>query len=273
MATLKNTSVEGFVYDVNVSGLKKGELENALERAGITTVIDSRKNPNDMKLDYVHLKGDRLEVSLGKKNIKYVPAGAQLGDNPGNAALYVDGLPSYETIRNVPEWQAGVDEIVSQVKQGETVAILAVGNTTRDTLTTRLLQPELNARGFQVKYVQVGKNLDLRPEGWQPNAERLRALYEKRAAVRVERERILQQTIKADARKLLPGATESEINRVNRRLVSAEAHSMAGWRQHIKSPLRGLQQIDVGRWVDNVENIVEESAKRLYESGGGSVEA
>jgi hypothetical protein len=273
LAVMRDTNVEGFVYDVNSKGLRPGDLEKALQKENITTVIDARP-PQNFKEKYLHLKGDRLELSLGEAGIKYVPAGAKLGDRPGNAAFYVDGNPTYETMRTSPEWIAGVDEIVAQVKAGETIAILSFGKTTRDTLTSRLLQPELNARGYQVKYVRVNlDDADFRPEGYQPNSDRLRALYEKRGAVRAERERIYQQTIKADAQKLLPGAAESEINALNRRIISAEAHTMAGWRKHVKSPVRGLQQVDVGKWADNVAGIAEESAKRLAKDGGGSVEA
>ena len=275
LAVMRDTNVEGFVYDVNIKGLRPGNLEKALRKENITTVIDARAYPNaDVKEDYLHLKGDRLELSLGEAGIKYVPSGAKLGDRPGNAAFYVDGNPTYETMRTSPEWIAGVDEIVAQVKAGETIAILSFGKTTRDTLTSRLLQPELNARGYQVRYVRADLNdADFRPEGYQPNSDRLRALYEKRGAVRAERERIYQQTIKADAQKLLPGAAESEINALNRRIISAEAHTMAGWRKHVKSPVRGLQQVDVGKWADNVAGIAEESAKRLAKDGGSSVEA
>ena len=275
LAVMRDTNVEGFVYDVNVKGLRPGDLERALRKENITTVIDARAYPNaDVKEDYLHLKGDRLELSLGEAGIKYVPSGAKLGDRPGNAAFYVDGNPTYETMRTSPEWIAGVDEIVAQVKAGETIAILSFGKTTRDTLTSRLLQPELNARGYQVRYVRADLNdANFRPEGYQPNSDRLRALYEKRGAVRAERERIYQQTIKADAQKLLPGAAESEMNALNRRIISAEAHTMAGWRKHVKSPVRGLQQVDVGKWADNVAGIAEESAKRLAKDGGGSVEA
>ena len=275
LAVMRDTNVEGFVYDVNSQGLRPGDLEKALQKENITTVIDARAYPNsENSKDYLHLKGDRLELSLKEAGIKYVPAGAKLGDQPGNAAFYVDGNPTYETMRTSPEWIAGVDEIVAQVKAGETIAILSFGKTTRGTLTSRLLQPELNARGYQVKYVRANlDDADFRPEGYQPNSDRLRALYEKRGAVRAERERIYQQTIKADAQKLLPGAAESEINALNRRIISAEAHTMAGWRKHVKSPVRGLQQVDVGKWTDNVAGIAEESAKRLAKDGGGSVEA
>ena len=259
-----NTGVEGFVYDINVKDLNPGTLEKVVQKEGITAVIDARAYPNSGSYKYKHLRGDFLSESLQGQNVKYIPAGQKLGDRPGNAALYVDGNPTYETMKNNREWLAGVDEIVQQLKAGDTVAIISFGETNRHTLTYRLLQPELNKRGYQLKYVRmVSNDADFNPLGRDPREEQLKTLYEKLNETKRRKNQIYLNTIKADVGKLFPEATESQIRRLNSRVVTSEASRLAGNKSYQRSPLRGLQTADYDAWVRNVQLIAAKSAEAL----------
>jgi hypothetical protein len=259
-----NTGVEGFVYDINVKDLNPGTLEKVVQKEGITAVIDARALPNSGNPKYKHLRGDFLSESLQKQNVKYIPAGQKLGDLPGNAALYVDGNPTYETMKNNQEWLAGVDEIVEQLRAGDTVAIISFGETNRHTLTYKLLQPELNKRGYQLKYVRmISNDADFNPVGRDPREEQLKTLYEKLNEARRRKNQIYLNTIKADVGKLFPGATETEIRRLNSRVVTSEASRLAGNKSYERSPLRGLQTADYDAWVRNVQLIAAKSAEAL----------
>ena len=126
-------------------------FELRIEPYGIATIADVRSEPASRHaLDFAKskLEGQTTDAGLG-----YRWLGRGLGGRPDDAALRRDdGTPHYEAMARDPRFLAALEELIGMANAARTV-ILCAEYAPDDCHRSRLIAPELEARGFEVIHI------------------------------------------------------------------------------------------------------------------------
>jgi uncharacterized protein (DUF488 family) len=186
------------LYTIGHSSQSIEDFIAALHRHDIQALADVRSMPYSRR--YPQFSREALQKSLVVDRIYYLQIGRELGARRDEPECYVDGRAEYSEIAKLPNFQRGLDVLLTQIKRHRT----AIMCSEQDPLTCHrviLVCRELRDAGIEIRHILRGGELetheaaearliteelggaaqpDLFP-GSQTAQERLQHAYQKRA--------------------------------------------------------------------------------------------
>jgi uncharacterized protein (DUF488 family) len=143
------------LYTIGHSNHTMEVFVDLLRRHKITTLVDVRSQPYSRWAP--HFNKQTLAPSLRKIGLAYVYLGGSLGGRPSDLGLY-DGegderRPSYERVAATPNFQTGLDHLISLAGSGGTAIMCAEGDHNR-CHRNHLITPHLLERGARVMHIR-----------------------------------------------------------------------------------------------------------------------
>jgi uncharacterized protein (DUF488 family) len=86
-----------------------------LKNAGVTLIADVRSVPFSRRFPW--FSGRPLAERLHGRGIGYLPLGHALGGRPADPGLYCDGVADYEAMAETPEFRAGLDRVMEDMRR------------------------------------------------------------------------------------------------------------------------------------------------------------
>lgn len=124
---------------------------NALERAGIQYLVDVRSRPySKFKPEFSKAP---LEACLRKHGIPYVFMGDQLGGQPEDQSLYVDGKVDYEKLRQTDAYRQGIEGLVRVWKEGTAICLMCGEEKPQECHRSRLIGATLENLKIPVLHI------------------------------------------------------------------------------------------------------------------------
>jgi uncharacterized protein (DUF488 family) len=141
------------VYTIGHSDHAVADFVELLRRYDITLVADVRSQPYSR---WVHqFNRELLARDLELAGISYRYMGNVLGGRPDDPTVYDPGEehPNYQLVEHMPEYQAGIEELLRQA-QGASVVVMCSEGDHRHCHRHLLITQTLLERGTQVLHIQ-----------------------------------------------------------------------------------------------------------------------
>jgi uncharacterized protein (DUF488 family) len=138
------------VYTIGHSTHPMERFAALLRGAGITAIADVRSAPYSRR--HPHFNKEPLQEALRARDVSYVFLGNELGGRPAEPGFYCDGVADYEKMAQRPEFQQGLDRVVS----GAATYRIALMCSEGDPLTCHrcaLVSRALAERGVRVNHI------------------------------------------------------------------------------------------------------------------------
>jgi uncharacterized protein (DUF488 family) len=181
------------LFSIGHSNIAAGRFVAMLRAAGADAIADVRSTPLSRRFPW--FSGKNLAARLAQEGMMYLPYGDTLGGRPRDAGLYCDGIADYEAMAKRPEFQAGLDQLLSKAARHR-VCLMCAEREPLDCHRCLLVARSLAERGLTVGHilhdgaiephrVTERRLLELGGEGGDLFAtgqrERLAAAYRRRA--------------------------------------------------------------------------------------------
>ena len=112
----------GSIITIGYGNRSLQELIDLLRRESIQYLVDVRTSPRSrFKPEF---SAEPLDVSLRAAGIRYVIMGDTLGGRPPDPECYQDGHVVYSIVREKPFFKAGIERLLTALKQDLKVCLL-----------------------------------------------------------------------------------------------------------------------------------------------------
>jgi uncharacterized protein (DUF488 family) len=141
------------VFDLLTIGHSNQPIERFLELlrgAGVTAVADVRSQPFSRRFPWFSHK--RLRERLEAEGIAYLSMGDALGGRPRDASLFRDGVADYQGMAALPEFRAGIDQVM-EMRLQHRLCLMCAEREPLDCHRCLLVAPALAARGLNVAHI------------------------------------------------------------------------------------------------------------------------
>jgi len=139
------------LYTIGHSSLDVSQFIKALQRYGITRVVDVRSVPYSRYVPWTN-KG-QLTVELQRAGLAYEFAGRELGGRPADPSLLTaTGAPDYDRIAASIPYQRGIERVL-EIAGDERIALLCSEADPMRCHRERLIGRTLRARGCVVRHI------------------------------------------------------------------------------------------------------------------------
>lgn len=139
------------IYTIGHGNRKIESFINLLNQYQIKLLVDVRSIP--FSRFHSQFRQSNLIASLAEAEIKYLFLGKGLGGRPADQALYINGIVNYEAIKETETFKAGINEIISIVKQGIKVTLMCSESDQNDCHRKHLIADELTKLGISVLHI------------------------------------------------------------------------------------------------------------------------
>lgn len=114
--------VREVIYTIGYGNRKIENFLKLLEANQIEILVDVRSKPFS-RFNPAYRR-TVFEQHLQDAGIQYLFMGNELGGKPSDPNLYINGILSYETVRNTPLYKAAVKQLISLSKQGSIICTM-----------------------------------------------------------------------------------------------------------------------------------------------------
>lgn len=112
------------IFTIGYSGFQLEDFLCALEKNGVSVVIDVRSSPVASAY-FTHYNGEILSQSLMQRGIHYRSFGREFGGRPTNRELYnEDGYLDYERVAGSKPFLEGIERLMKGMRRGCTFVLL-----------------------------------------------------------------------------------------------------------------------------------------------------
>jgi uncharacterized protein (DUF488 family) len=122
-----------------------------LKQLEIDLLIDVRSNPYSRFNP--QFRQNTLKESLAQADIDYLFLGDKLGGRPVDPALYINGLLSYEVVKQTNLFRAGISEVVDLVRQNIRVTLMCSESDQNQCHRKHLIADVLVKEGLTVLHI------------------------------------------------------------------------------------------------------------------------
>jgi len=144
------SSLDQDVLTIGHSNLAADRFLAHLREHGVTAVADVRSVPFSRRFPWFSSR--TLAERLHSKGIAYIMVGDTLGGRPANPALYRDGIADYEAMADIPDFQGGLDRVVTEIAQHR-LCLMCSEREPLDCHRCLLVSRALARRGFTIGHI------------------------------------------------------------------------------------------------------------------------
>ncbi len=153
---LKLRDMAGSIITIGYGNRSLQELIQLLCRESIQYLVDVRTSPRSrFKPDF---SAEPLDAALRTAGIRYVFMGDTLGGRPPDAECYQEGHVVYSIVREKPFFKAGIERLLTAVKQDLRVCLLCSEGRPSDCHRSKLIGAALDAIGVPVNHLAQDGN-------------------------------------------------------------------------------------------------------------------
>lgn len=139
------------VYTIGYGGRSMDDVVAQLLHAEVRFVVDVRSVPHSRYQP--EFSKQPLAATLGRRGIRYVFMGPQLGGRPDDPDCYTDGHVDYEKCRSKDFFLEGIHRIRSAYKQGIPICLLCSEGKPWQCHRSKLIGTVLESEGIPVLHL------------------------------------------------------------------------------------------------------------------------
>jgi uncharacterized protein (DUF488 family) len=139
------------IFTIGHGKRKIEELIDLLNKYQIKVLIDVRSLPYSRFNP--QFRQSNLQKSLESADIKYIFLGKELGGRPTDQTLYINGVVSYDAIKQTDTFKAGIRQVIEFVKGGIKVTLMCSESDPNDCHRKHLIAGELEKEELKVLHI------------------------------------------------------------------------------------------------------------------------
>jgi hypothetical protein len=147
-ATVKELSC----FSIGHSNRSIDDFTGLLAAGGVSCLVDVRSAPYSRR--HPQFNRESIKTDLQLAGIQYLYLGDSLGARHSRpSVLTPDGKVDFSRVRLMPEFQAGIDRVISGIQTGLCIAIMCAERDPFDCHRFVLVSRELAGRGVRVEHI------------------------------------------------------------------------------------------------------------------------